>query len=382
MAITFLESNSNEQNSSSSTITASFTGGSGVQAGDQLIAVVSIWDVNGNPTVGSVSDNLNGGYSRIAGHPESGNGFGGGDVGVYQFKNSLAGGPPVNVTANLNGVSSTTVAYIYLYRLSGAGDLDVVLPNDGSGGSGATLPSIGTLTTNGADFVLAVAIINETNDNQFTGDADLPLVQNFGDSFSDGNGGFITVGNEAAIQIGAGDITANWSNPVTSINDWTGIMVAISPAALGHSISGTVSGDVADGVLMTLSGDASATTTTAGGGLYSFGSLPDGNYVVTPSLAGYTFSPTSRSLTLSGSDLTGENFTSTLIVPYSVPDCRVAPFGPNTSRTVQGTKIYDVQTSSNSAVPGTDSRAVGAPVDSRVSAPQNSRTPGTFGPGE
>lgn len=68
---------------------------------------------------------------------------------------------------------------------------------------------------------------------------------------------------------------------------------------------------------------------------------------------------------------------------YSVPDCRVAPFGPNASRLVQGTKIFDVQTSSNPAIAPTDSRA-SKPVDSRVSAniPQNSRTPGTFGPGE
>jgi hypothetical protein len=57
---------------------------------------------------------------------------------------------------------------------------------------------------------------------------------------------------------------------------------------------------------------------------------------------------------------------------------------PNSSRNVQNTLIYDVQTSSNSAVPGTDSRAAGAPVDDRVAAiiPLNSRTPGTYGPGE
>ena len=62
---------------------------------------------------------------------------------------------------------------------------------------------------------------------------------------------------------------------------------------------------------------------------------------------------------------------------YSVPDCRVSPFGPNASRTVQGTKIYDVQTSSNSVIPPTDSRiAPNIPVDSRVTPniPQNSRT--------
>lgn len=69
---------------------------------------------------------------------------------------------------------------------------------------------------------------------------------------------------------------------------------------------------------------------------------------------------------------------------YSEPDCRNYSHFPNASRTVQGTSIFDVQTSSNSQVPGTDSRAAGAPVDSRTSSiiPTNSRTPGTFGPGE
>lgn len=66
---------------------------------------------------------------------------------------------------------------------------------------------------------------------------------------------------------------------------------------------------------------------------------------------------------------------------YSLPDCRNFGSFPNASRTINGTKIYDVQTSSNSAVPGTDSRKAGAPVDSSTQ-PQNSRTPGTFGPGE
>jgi hypothetical protein len=72
------------------------------------------------------------------------------------------------------------------------------------------------------------------------------------------------------------------------------------------------------------------------------------------------------------------------VTNYSVPDCRVAPAGPNASRNVQGTSIYDVQTSSNHAIPPVDSRAAGAPVDCRVSPniPQNSRTPGTYGPGE
>ena len=51
---------------------------------------------------------------------------------------------------------------------------------------------------------------------------------------------------------------------------------------------------------------------------------------------------------------------------YSVPDCCVAPFGPNSSVTVQGTIQYTAHTSSNSTIPPTDSRKAGAPVDSRA----------------
>ncbi len=59
---------------------------------------------------------------------------------------------------------------------------------------------------------------------------------------------------------------------------------------------------------------------------------------------------------------------------YSVPDCRMAPFGPNLSRDVQDTLIFDVQTSSNSDIPRTDSR-VKVFEDSRDSGiPLNSRS--------
>ena len=60
------------------------------------------------------------------------------------------------------------------------------------------------------------------------------------------------------------------------------------------AISGTVTGAVQQGVTMTLSGTSSATTTTDGSGNYSFSDLSNGNYTVTPTLAGYTFSPTSK----------------------------------------------------------------------------------------
>jgi hypothetical protein len=76
-----------------------------------------------------------------------------------------------------------------------------------------------------------------------------------------------------------------------------------------RSISGTVSGAVASGVTVKLSGAASASTTTDSGGGYSFGSLADGAYTVTASRPGYVFGPASRSVAVSGADATAEDFT-------------------------------------------------------------------------
>jgi hypothetical protein len=56
------------------------------------------------------------------------------------------------------------------------------------------------------------------------------------------------------------------------------------------TVSGTVSGDVKEGVTITLSSATSETTTTDQDGNYSF-EVGSGNYTITPSLKGYTFSP-------------------------------------------------------------------------------------------
>ena len=93
----------------------------------------------------------------------------------------------------------------------------------------------------------------------------------------------------------------------------TGKNFTATATSTTYAISGTVSGAVANGVLVTLSGSASANTTTAGGGLYSFSSLPDGSYTVTPSLAGYSFTPSSLSVTVNGGNISGKNFTAVAV---------------------------------------------------------------------
>lgn len=89
-------------------------------------------------------------------------------------------------------------------------------------------------------------------------------------------------------------------------------------AIAAHTIAGTISGDVLEGVTVTLSGAASGTATTDAAGAYAFYDLPNGSYVVTPSLEGYTFDPQFLPVTLAGASVTNANFVSTLVPTYSV----------------------------------------------------------------
>ncbi len=83
-----------------------------------------------------------------------------------------------------------------------------------------------------------------------------------------------------------------------------------------YSISGQISvgNSGLAGVSVALSGPTTAIVTTDGSGNYTFSGLSDGSYTVTPALTGYTFTPTNLAATVSGSDVTGENFTAVATV--------------------------------------------------------------------
>lgn len=87
----------------------------------------------------------------------------------------------------------------------------------------------------------------------------------------------------------------------------------VSATPTAYSISGTVSG--AAGVTITATNTTTSvavTVTTASNGSYSVSGLANGTYNVVPSLTGYTFTPTSTSVTIAGGvNITGTNFTAT-----------------------------------------------------------------------
>ena len=85
---------------------------------------------------------------------------------------------------------------------------------------------------------------------------------------------------------------------------------ATPTAGATYSISGTVSGATASGVTVSTAG-ASATTDASGN--YTLSGLTNGTYTVTPTKTGFTFSPASLSVTISGASVTGKNFTATAV---------------------------------------------------------------------
>ena len=120
-------------------------------------------------------------------------------------------------------------------------------------------------------------------------------------------------------------VTMNGAN-ITGKNYVSSVYVAPT-----YSLSGTITAAWVDGVTVTLGGDANATTTTNASGNYSFANLPAGTYTVTPSLTGYTYSPSTSSVPVNANAT--QNFTaSSAVTAYSIS----GTVGVTTAQTCSG----------------------------------------------
>ncbi len=125
-------------------------------------------------------------------------------------------------------------------------------------------------------------------------------------------------------------VTVNGAN-VTAVS-----FTATPQGGQSFSISGTISPAAGgSGTTVALSGATSATTTTDSAGNYTFTGLANGTYVVTPSHTGYTFTPSTQSVTVNGANVTAVNFSAVPQVPHSV----LLSWNASTS-TVSGYNVY------------------------------------------
>src|SRR6185312_9095064 len=106
--------------------------------------------------------------------------------------------------------------------------------------------------------------------------------------------------------------TVTIDDTAPTADTWNLAIAEILPAPAGTlSISGTITPSSAgNGATVTLSGPLSRTATADSSGNYTFSSLPNGSYTVTPSKSGFVFSPASQPVTLNGTSAGGVNFTS------------------------------------------------------------------------
>ena len=178
-----------------------------------------------------------------------------------------------------------------------------------SGGSGSGLSISGNISpaANGTGVTVALS-----------GAASATTVTDSNGNYSFGN---LVSGNYAILPTKAGVSfsPSSQSATVTTVSVAGVNFTASSGGGSGLSISGNISpATTGAGVSVALSGAVSASTITDSNGNYSFGNLVSGNYVLTPSQAGFSFSPSSQSTTLGTTSVTGVNFTSSAIPGLSI----------------------------------------------------------------
>jgi Glycosyl hydrolases family 16/Carboxypeptidase regulatory-like domain len=179
---------------------------------------------------------------------------------------------PVSQSAAVNGANITGIAFTATAQSFG-------ISGTITGGSGATV------TLSGAGSATTTA--NTSGNYTFSGL---------------GNGSYTVTPSEAGF-------TMSPSTQSVTVNGASVTAVNFTAAAQTFSISGTITGG--SGATVTLSGAASATTTANASGNYTFSGLANGSYTVTPSEAGFTMSPSSRSVTVNGANVTAINFIAT-----------------------------------------------------------------------
>ena len=195
-----------------------------------------------------------------------------------------------------------------------------------AGGSGATVTLSGaasastTADSSGAFTFLGLSNGTYTLTPSRTGYTFSPTSQN------------VTV-NGANITSGVSFTATATTNPTYSISG------LITPAAGGS------------GATVTLSGAASASTTADSSGAFTFSGLSNGTYTLTPSRAGYTFSPTSQNVIVNGANVTsGVSFTATVTTnpTYSISGT-ISPAAGGSGATVTLSGAASASTTANSS---------------------------------
>lgn len=229
---------------------------------------------------------------------------------------SGSGSPGQTVTLNLSSSATGTAPAALQWTVGySTSDFSSATMAIGSAGSGAN-KSIACNSGAGSIVCVLSGSDSTTISNGTVATVTLTIASSTTDTSSQ-----VNVSGSVACDGGGSELTSSAS----------GATVAIAQAAQTWSISGTVS-PALSGVSMALTGAATQNATTNTSGAYSFSGLANGSYTVTPALSGYTFTPSSQSVTVNGANQSSVNFTDAQVVTYVAP-------------------TVDVQTSKNERLP-------------------------------
>jgi hypothetical protein len=219
----------------------------------------------------------------------------------YCAKNNASSKPTVTATlAGGAGGAGTPFAAMQVYEYTGqasSSPVDVVT----SGNQDVPL--------NG-NMALGPITPTQTNESLFTA-----TVLNSGGGTQSADPNYTVRGTHTNVMLADETLATPSSQSATptqgAVLAWAGFIFAVkstSSAIPSYSISGNAG---VAGATVSYTGTSSGNVTADGSGNYTIPSLVNGSYTITPSLAGYTFSPTNQSETVSGSNITGVNFTAT-----------------------------------------------------------------------
>lgn len=236
--------------------------------------------------------------------------------------NNASGTPAAGTTPVAFTMRETTVTAIETGVYPGTG---TIIPTGKLNTSGIVYTGIGvafgsstgiagaTVTLSGAS---SASVTADANGNySFTGLADGPYTVTptlAGYSF--------TPASQAVTINGANQVAINFTAQPTS-STW--------------SISGTISPKIGgSGATVSLTGSSTASTTADANGNYTFTGLANGSYSVSPSLAGYTFAPSSQNVTINGANQTAINFTAQPVITTFSISGTISPVAGGSGATV------------------------------------------------
>jgi hypothetical protein len=151
----------------------------------------------------------------------------------------------------------------------------------------------------------------------------------------------------------SGNVFTPGSQTIT-INGAHNLSVNFTTGPPTYAVSGTVSGGA--GIAVSLSGTTTATATADASGNYTFPTVPNGTYTITPNGVGFAVTPTSQNVTVSSANVTGVNFTATSIA-YSITGTISGGAGATVRLTGAATATTTADSSGNYSFPGITSGA-------------------------